>query len=302
VISRPKGVVALAAGSLVLSLGAAAPVAGAKVVARYPGSGQPTARYWTAERMARARPLEVVRRGGDSRLKRAPQPPPFESFQVPDPTAPPLPAHGKVFGFLPGFGGFECSATVVDDPSRVVVMTAGHCVYDPRTRTAARRLSFIPAYTDGARPFGRWTALTSRSTQGWIRSENYDFDYATLTMRPHDGARIEDVVGGRTLAVNTPREQTYNSYGYPVNFARAQKEWTCRGPYAGDDPRPIPGGPAPVGMACDMKAGASGGGWVNDLGQLVSVTSFGYGARRGFLYGPYLTPKASRLIARSGSG
>jgi hypothetical protein len=280
---------------------AAAPGASARVVSRHASSGSAAARYWTAERMARARPLEVVRRGGEARLRRAPQPPPFESFQVPDPTAPPLPAHGKVFGFLPGFGGFECSATVVDDPSRTVVMTAGHCVYDPRTRTAARRLAFVPAYDDGARPFGRWTASTSRSTQGWIRSENYDFDYATLTMRPHNGALIEDVVGGRPLGVNTPREQTYNAYGYPVNFARAQKMWTCRGPYAGDDPRPIPGGPPPVGMACDMKAGASGGGWVDDLGRLVSVTSFGYGARKGFLYGPYLTPKAARLVARSGA-
>jgi hypothetical protein len=292
---RAKGVAGLVGGALVLSFGMSAAEAG--VVARYSGSA---AHHWTAERMARARPLDVVRSGAG--FKRAPQPPPFESFQVPDPAAPPLPAHGKVFGFLPGFGGFECSATVVDDPSRVVVMTAGHCVYDPRTQTAARQLAFIPSYDDGARPFGRWAVLTSRSTQGWIRKENYDFDYATLTMKASSGALIEDVVGGRPLAVNTPREQTYNAYGYPVNFARAQREWTCRGPYAGDDPRPIPGGPPPVGMGCDMKAGASGGGWVDDLGRLVSVTSFGYGARRGFLYGPYLTQKAANLVARSGAG
>jgi hypothetical protein len=295
-------VIGLAAGALVVSsaAGPGVPGAGAKVVARSAGSGAATARYWTAERMARARPLAVVRRGDEATLKRAPQPPPFESFQVPDPTVAPLPTHGKVFGFLPGFGGFECSATVVDQPARTVVMTAGHCVYDPRTRTAARRLAFIPSYDDGARPFGKWTASTARTTRGWIRSENYDFDYATLTIRPHDGQLIEDVVGGRPLATNTPREQIYNAFGYPVNFARAQEMWTCRGPYAGDDPRPIPGGPAPIGMGCDMKAGASGGGWIDDLGQLVSVTSFGYGARRGFLYGPYLTPKAAALVARSG--
>ena len=100
-------------------------------------------------------------------------------------------------------------------------------------------------------------------------------------MRPHDGAPIEDVVGGRPLATNTPRDQIYNAIGYPVNLARAQLMWACRGGYAGDDPRPIPGGPAPIGMGCDMKSGASGGGWVDDLGQLVSVTSFGYGARQG---------------------
>jgi hypothetical protein len=274
--------------------------ASARVVARATGSDAATARYWTAERMARARPLTVVRRGSDATLKRAPQPPPFESFQVPDPTAPPLPTNGKVFGLLPGFGIFECSATVVASPTRNVVMTAGHCVYDPREQSAARRLVFIPSYADGARPFGRWTVSASRTTREWIRTENFDFDYATLTMRPRDSARIEDAVGARPLAVNTPRDQTYNAYGYPVNLARSQQMWTCRGPYAGDDPRPIPGGPPPIGMGCDMRAGASGGGWVDDFGQLVSVSSFGYGARRGFLYGPYLTQKAARLVGRSG--
>ena len=52
-------------------------------------------------------------------------------------------------------------------------------------------------------------------------------------------------------------------------------------------------------MGCNMKAGASGGGWVDDFGQLVSVTSFGYRKRRDILYGPYLTAKAARLVARS---
>ncbi len=280
--------------------GTAAPVAGGKVITMSGGSGAAAARYWTAERMAKARPLTLVRGAHGPVLKRAPQPPPFESFQVPDPLAAPLPAHGKIFGFLPGFGGYECSGTVVDHPSRTVVMTAGHCLSDPRTRTLATRVVFIPSYTDGARPFGRWTAFDGRITREWFKRENYDFDYGTVALRPHNGQRIEDVVGARPLAVNTPREQVYNAFGYPVNFARAQLMWTCRGPYAGDDPRPIPGGPPPIGMGCDMKSGASGGGWVDDLGQLVSVTSFGYGARKGFLYGPYLTEKAARLVARSG--
>ncbi len=180
------------------------------------------------------------------------------------------------------------------------MFTAGHCVYDPRSRTAATRLAFIPSYDGGARPFGRWTVSKARTTEAWIRRENFDFDYATLTVRPRGGQRIEEVVGGRPLATNTPRDQTYNAFGYPSNFARAQRMWGCRGGYAGDDPRPIPGGPPPIGMGCDMTTGASGGGWVDDLGRLVSVSSFGYGQRPGFLYGPYLTPKAARLVGRSG--
>jgi len=276
---------------------AAALPAGAAVVAR---PHEARAGWWTPDRIAAAKPLQLLRGGEEGgALKRAPAPPPFASFEVPDPTAPPLPAHGKVFGVLPRLGKFECSATVVATPSRSVVITAGHCVYDPRSGVAARRLVFIPAYTAGARPFGRWSAARVRTTREWIRKENFDFDYATMAMRPLDGQRIADAVGARPLAVEVPREQTYNSFGYPVNFANARRLWMCRGDYAGDDPRPIPGGPPPVGMGCNMKAGASGGGWVDDYGQLVSVTSFGYRKRRGFLYGPYLTARAARLVARS---
>jgi len=274
-----------------------APAAEATVVSRAErGAGG----YWTAERMADARPLDVVRGGSEPALRLAPQPPPFESFAVPDPTAPPLTTHGKVFGVLPGIGRFECSATVVASASRRVVFTAGHCVYDPRTATVARRLTFVPSYDRGARPFGRWSAKAARTTVDWVRRANFDYDYATLTMRPRDGRRIEEVVGGRPLATGTPRAQIYTAYGYPSNFAGAQRMWECRGGYAGDDPRPIPGGPPPIGMACDMTTGASGGGWVDEAGQLVSISSFGYQRRPGFLYGPYLKAKAARLVARSG--
>lgn len=286
-------------GATALCLALVSAPADAAVVARTAGSGEATARYWTAERMAAARPLSLARPGSGETASRA-QPPPFESFAVPDPSAPPLPAHGKLFGVMSGLGGFECSATVVTSGTRSVVFTAGHCVYEPRSRVAARRLAFVPAYDAGARPFGRWTASEARTTSEWMRKENFDFDYATLTMRPRDGRRIQDVVGGRPLATETPRDQIYNAIGYPSNFANAQRMWACRGGYAGDDPRPIPGGPPPIGMGCDMTTGASGGGWVDDLGRLVSVSSFGYPRRPGFLYGPYLKPRAAALIARSG--
>ena len=294
-----RSAAALAAIASSASLAIAAAPAGARVVMRSSGTSAAVARYWTADRIAAARPLPPIRGGSARAQRRVQQPPPFESFQVPDPTVAPLPAHGKLFGHLRGYGDFTCSGTVVDSLSGSVVITAGHCVYEPRGKVAATRLAFVPASTDGARPFGRWTASASRSTKGWIKGENYDFDYATLTLRPLNGVPIEQVVGARPLATETPREQTYSAFGYPGNRGDAKVLWACHGPYAGDDPRPIPGGPPPIGIGCDMTEGASGGGWVNDLGQLVSVTSFGYGRRKGFLYGPYLTPKAARLVARS---
>ena len=57
-----------------------APAAEATVVSRAErGAGG----YWTAERMADARPLDVVRGGSGPALRLAPQPPPFESSRSP---------------------------------------------------------------------------------------------------------------------------------------------------------------------------------------------------------------------------
>ena len=120
-------------------------------------------------------------------------------------------------------------------------------------------------------------------------------------MRPRDGRRIEEVVGGRPLATGTPRAQIYTAYGYPSNFADAQRMWECRGGYAGDDPRPIPGGPPPIGMGVRhdhrgerRRLGRRGS--ANWSRSRASATS----RRPGFLYGPYLKAKAARLVARSG--
>ncbi len=284
--------------------------------------------YWTPERMHRAEPLDVViepgapvPEGGDadavspSYVPPAPpgQPasgerkgkvpaggrrPEYLSGAVPDPTTFPNTTNGKVYGRLKGFGGYECSGTVVDSPNMSVIFTAGHCVAE-RGRLASR-LIFIPSYDRNDEPFGRWVFDTILVTKEWAQRGNFNWDMAAVLMSPQTGSGllVQEAVGARGIAFGQARDQEYAAFGYPANKVNGQVMWSCDSRFFQTDPRPIGGGPIPFGIGCDMGAGASGGGWMIGSGVLNSLSSFGYGARSDVLYGPYFGGKA-RSIYRS---
>lgn len=60
--------------------------------------------------------------------------------------------NGKILGIDPASGTFSCSGTALNTPSRSIVLTAGHCVIERGKVT--RKLTFVPAYDHGSRPFG----------------------------------------------------------------------------------------------------------------------------------------------------
>ncbi len=266
-------------------------------------AGDGAADYWTAKRMATARPLELTQRGGEFELGlgRRSHTVPYLSGPVPDPSVAPFPTFGKLFGKIPRIGRYECSATVVDTAGDSTVFTAGHCVADPFVRRFASKLLFVPGYNRGSEPYGRFEGRALLTTREWARTANNNFDYAAVAVRKRDdGATLEAATGAVAMATKTPREGEYSAYGYPSNLEGGQALWGCGSAYAGDDPRPIPFGPIPIGIGCDQKAGASGGGWLNASGQLVSLTSFGYRKHPQLVYGPYLTNKATKLVNRIG--
>jgi hypothetical protein len=262
-------------------------------------------RYWTPERMARARPLDAVREAdGDLDLRaapRRPKPPEFESGRVVDTAVAPNTVNGKLFGKIKGFGAYSCSATSVDAANRNTIISAAHCVVVPRNggREArpATKLAFVPSYSEGTRPFGTWVFDRFVIYRSWRRNSNFNYDYSAIRMRPQDGVNLEDVVGGAQVATNLPVEEDYYAVGYPENLDDGEVMRYCLSPFAGFDPIPIAHGPPPIGMGCDMSFGASGGGWFVN-GYLNSVTSFGYDDRPGFSYGPYFGKKAGELFAK----
>lgn len=249
--------------------------------------------------MAVARPLSLIRRGDGARLLRSRQVP-FGSGEVTDPTTPPNAGNGRLFGHINGLGDYSCSATVLDTANGRVIFTAGHCVYDSRLGRFAKDLTFVPAYSDGTAPFGTWRWTKLITTRQWVLAGNSNFDYAAIKLEKLNATAIESVVGGRVLQTNVKRRQQYGAFGYPANHGAGERMWGCLSGYAGKDPRPFRQGRAATAMGCDMTAGASGGGWVNAAGRLVSVSSFGYRGQPNVLYGPYLTAAARNIVRRVG--
>ncbi len=224
---------------------------------------------------------------------------PFQSGRVDDPTAYPYSANGRLFGRFRGLGAFSCSASVIRARNRSVIFTAGHCVKRPGRGGWVRRLTFVPAYSDGARPFGRWQWKVVYTTKQWGRLGDPSFDYAAVVLKRNRGRRIADETGALGLAWGAKRNRTYRAVGYPQNKAGGERMWECRSGYEGRDPFHRGRGPAPIGIGCDMKAGASGGGWMIFGDRVASLSSFALAGRPNELYGPRFTKRAEQMRRRA---
>lgn len=288
--------------------------------------------FWTPERMRQAPDLGVLRPASPAQLdapalgdlaeptaagpahidpatsrpprppagaSRRPTAPPFITGQVPPATMTTYPysANGRLFGVLRGGRTYSCSATVVNSASRSVALTAGHCLFDPDLGWA-RQIAFVPAYLDGARPFGAWSATYVVTTRGWSRG-NFHGDYGAIKLSSPSG-RIGDVVGEEGLAWNASREQLFQAIGYPFNRGGTELMWNCISTSAGTDPFDRSRGRPDTGIGCDMGGGSSGGGWtIRDAGgasYVNGVTSYSYKSLRNILFSPYLTGKVAKVV------
>jgi V8-like Glu-specific endopeptidase len=265
--------------------------------------------YWTARRMRRARPLELVLDGSPSgRASASARARPalhqgFSRFEITDTTSFPNRTHGQVFFTEPGEGDFTCSGTVVTANSHSVVLTAGHCVHEGGPGSGfATNWIFVPGYRDGSRPFGEWPATSLASTAGWVDGANFSFDVGTAVVaRNTNGQGIQDVVGARAIAFDRPRDQLYRSFGYPAGRPAlgfdGESAFACESRYGGDDVATSP--PRTMVIGCDMDIGASGGAWV--AGSAVSsVNSYKYALEPDHIYGPYFGSAVQRLYETVG--
>jgi hypothetical protein len=291
-----------------LALLAFAPAAAAAQRTHAPGSslaGASTAhseaarvrRYWTPARMASARPLGLVAdRSGDTRLRLGrPSPTAAASFlTVPTPDEVPYSVEGRIFvkqGDLRGY----CSGTAINSPTRQLVLTAGHCVnngHEGGYTVWSQYLEFVPAYTAGTAPFGAFVAKREAvyAPQPWTRHGNSDFDIGAFLTHPDKrGLNVADAVGGgATVALDLPRNQVFDTFGYPGTIQRLQG---CNSPYTGDDRLSLPlPGPPTMGIRCHWAPGASGGGWLIDEGTGIDgLNSYLYIGNTSHTYGPYFS-------------
>lgn len=224
--------------------------------------------------------------------------------RVTDSSAPAVRMHGRVFFTIPKgpeADDYSCSGTAVNALNRRVVWTAGHCAYELSGGGYVTNWTFVPAYADGAAPFGEWPARRLLVTGRYGKTQDLRYDFAAVTVaRDAAGRSIQDVVGARGIGFNQPRNQRYVAYGYPVQgrFTGNRHQYACTSQEQGGD-RFFPAEPRPLAIGCDMTGGSSGGGWITRAGILASDTSYGYAVEPATLYGPYLGNAAKAVYAEA---
>ncbi|HSV37818.1 MAG TPA: hypothetical protein VLI04_03585 [Nocardioidaceae bacterium] len=195
---------------------------------------------------------------------------------------------GKVF-FTMGGGNYVCSGSSTASNNHDVVTTAGHCVNEGPGAYVIN-FAFVPAYDDGARPYGTFTARALATTDAWANDGDFDYDVGFAVVNPPaNSVDLTDRVGSQGIGFNLATGQEMYSFGYPA--AR---------PYDGTDiaycfgtvfPDTY-GGSSDQGMNCNMTGGSSGGPWLQNYnttngGTIASVNSFGYRGVKNIMWGPY---------------
>jgi hypothetical protein len=248
-------------------------------------SADRVADYWTAERMrsAKAPATPSATNASSARVAkgtattvRAKKP------GAPVPTASVVATTGKVFFTLGGVN-YVCSGTATSSANRDVVTTAGHCVNEG-PGAFATNWAFVPAYNNGSRPYGTWTARTLVTTSAWANQGDINYDGGFAVMNTLNGSHLTDVVGGQGIGFNLARGLSYNAYGYPAASPfNGETLQSCSGT-ASDD---VWGGTQSQSIPCNMTGGSSGGGWITGGSTLNSVNSFGYNGVPNRMFGPY---------------
>lgn len=254
-------------------------------------SSEKVIRYWTPERMRQAvpaprasRPVPAAKpaKGGETSSA--------TSIEVPQPYPS---AFGKVF-FTDNSGvNYVCSGTAVLSANESVVWTAGHCVNEG-PGAFYKNFLFVPAYRDGAAPYGKFAASSLLTTSGWQASGEWGVDLGAAVVATNAaGQTLSDAVAEAPLVFGAPRNQAYRLYGYPAakRFS-GQRMRVCDTSWLMDDTFATPD---TMGASCDMTGGSSGGGWVTATGAVASVVSYGYSSLRNVLFGPHLEADAQSL-------
>jgi hypothetical protein len=246
-------------------------------------------RYWTSERMERAKPAERVA-GQTPKAKPGSGSNPATSTEVPLPYPS---AEGKVFFTSNSGVNYVCSGSAILSTNQSVVWTAGHCVNEG-PGAFFKNFMFVPAYRDGAAPYGRFAAPTLLTTSGWQTTGEFGVDVGAAVVGTNEsGQSLSAAVEELPLDFNSPRNQSYRLYGYPAaKKFNGQRMRVCNTAWLMDDTSATP---ATMGVPCDMTGGSSGGGWVTSTGAVASVVSYGYSSLKNVLFGPHLETEALQL-------
>lgn len=227
--------------------------------------------------------------------------PPFTSYYVNDNAATwkafPWTTMGRLFFQIPGLtGSYACTGAVAYGRA---VWTAGHCVYTTG-RGWSYNMYFVPAYRNGAYPYGSFTVKSRTALNPWVSSANLAYDIGMVAVNDVSAKKLSQWVGSVGFMYNQSATQMFHAFGYPGNYSSGQYLVTCA---AGTYTRDPLNGPDPIGIGCDMGSGASGGPWMVGYAPfkggvtnfINSVVSYSYVSKPLEIYGPYFGDEAKQL-------
>lgn len=293
-----------ATGLLSLPAAALLALAGATAAPADPGDKDPSvagiavegtgaADYWTADKMRSAIPGDVLaaralergNRSGVVEKGKGSQVQATKGKQTLAASENPVKHIGKVF-FTLGGQNYVCSGNAVSSANESTVATAGHCLNEGPGAFATNFI-FVPAYENGAAPYGKWTARSYFAPTQWSSNGDMAYDTGFAVMNTLNNQTLTDVVGGSGVAFNQARGLTYKSFGYPAARPfNGETLKSCTGTAAPDTNNPQFG---TQGIPCDMTGGSSGGPWfigTGSSGTQNSINSYGYSGTS-VMYGPY---------------
>jgi len=178
----------------------------------------------------------------------------------------PYRAIGRLMFTGPNGADFICTAAVV---APRLILTAGHCVHSGSGGRNGyfRNFMFVPAYRNGAAPFGTWDWSGVVTTNTWIAGGGAvpnAADYALIEMRDQvlQGAlrRLGEVTGGFATKTLSLYPNHVHMFGYPTNLDQAgQIHQVTAESFALQAPNNVVFG-------TDMGPGSSGGPLIQNFG------------------------------------
>lgn len=124
-----------------------------------------------------------------------------------------IPTVGPLFDGRSVDGVHSCTASVIDSPTRDLILTAAHCVSGTGTD-----ITFAPGFRNERTPYGVWRVTESYVDPSWVGDQDPHDDYAVLRVRADGGgapqAPIQSVTGGTPVAPTPPDDTPIDLVGY----------------------------------------------------------------------------------------
>ncbi|CAF1530714.1 unnamed protein product [Didymodactylos carnosus] len=203
--------------------------------------------YWTPERMSQAKPFlpsnsqirSVLRQSesnqaalrGEMQVAIKGAMPSAEFFNQSQLLLKDITARstvGRVF-FKMGSIDYRCTGSVVASNGKNLVLTAAFCIYDSDDSGWATDMVFVPRYSDGAAPFGIWTAKSLIISNSWITNKNQNAGIGMMLLSPISGLHVQEIVGAQGLSINAPLRASTYAFGYSSDRNNGQLMVYCNG-------------------------------------------------------------------------